>query len=47
MYIRKNNKAVTIIRGRFFYWDIVQSVERLTVNQEVTGSSPVIPAIGE
>lgn len=26
------------------YWDIAQSVERLTVNQNAVGSSPTIPA---
>lgn len=25
------------------YWDVVQLVERLTVNQYVAGSSPAIP----
>lgn len=28
------------------YWDVALMVERLTVNQDVVGSSPAIPASG-
>ena len=30
-----------------YYWDIAQLVERLTVNQDVAGSSPAIPAFAD
>ena len=36
---------VTLIKKLFKNWGVVQSAERLTVNQEVAGSSPAAPAI--